>query len=138
MTHEQTIVNAKNAEELYHLVWGIESWEKGDKKELQRLRKIYSHAESYIYLLHNAFDYKHENIMDDGEWKTWVATIDDVGGNPMTLMAMWVAHRRGYFNKQYARELQNKYRNDSVLRERATYFYKEILDDQWLEAFSSY
>lgn len=138
ITDNIDIISIKSAEELFNIIWGIDFWKTGNKEDLKRLRKIYLHAESYIYHLYNAFDYKKEGIMEEGEWMTWKASLDDMGGNPITFAAMWSAHRRGYFSKEFASELQKKYMNNKILEDRTKIFYKEMLDASWLKAFPSY
>lgn len=135
LTKDPDIVNVTSARQLYDMIWNTAASVSKDPKEIHRLRKAYLHAELYLYHLHEAYDYREEEIISDEEWETWAGVTEKVVKHPLMLVALIVAHENGFLTRRFAKELVDRIQHSPSAAPVVRYFYAEMLDPDWLKAF---
>lgn len=142
LSGDDSLSEITTAQGLHDYIWSTDTWRMADtgkkKEQLQQLRKIYLHSETYLYHIHNAFDYKEEGIISDGEWDTWAGLISDIGANPIFLSAIHSAYEQGYMSKPFAEELKQRLIQDPKQKEVIGFFYPKLLEQAWVNNFSTY
>lgn len=74
-------------------------------QETERLRKLTSHMEAWLYHLEAAYDYRNEGIIAEGEWKTWKGWLKQMGPHPVLLMVIRSGIENKYICREFASEL---------------------------------
>jgi hypothetical protein len=138
LTADPELRAVPNAAKLHELIWSTGSWEAKNRAELQSLRKLHRHAETYLYHLQTAFDYRGDAIITDGEWETWAGMITDIGPHPVLLAALHHTHRHLYLSRDFAADLRRRLTATPAQRAVVERFYPEMLSEEWLRGFPSY
>jgi hypothetical protein len=125
----------KHARDIYDYIWGAEQF---NDPGVTELRKLYLHAELYIYHLHNCFDLKDEAFITPNEWETWRHLIDEIGPHPVTLAVIISAEDHRYFSKDFATMLQNSFRERKLDEAVVRKLYPDILKPTWPEKFQNF
>jgi len=128
-------VRANNAKELAKFVWSSETFH---FPENVVLRELYIHAETYIYHVHQVWDFKQGGFISEDEWKTWNELLTHITPHPLTMTAIYAAWERKYFSRSFAKNVQDTIKNTEHNRQIVEYFYKELLAPAWLEKFPDY
>lgn len=138
LTTDPDLQNAPNARALHGLIWSTETWEKKDRAQVQGLRRMHRHAESYLYHLQTAFDYHGDKIISDGEWATWAGVVGDLGPHPVLLAALEGAHQHGYLSREFAADLRRRLVALPAHREVVAQYFPQMLHPAWIDGFPSY
>lgn len=153
LTSDDEILKVKNVKDLYYYIWSYESMSDSTRRsKTKELRKVFLYTQSVLYLVHNAYDYTADGILNSIEWKTWKGSIRELSANPIFLCTIWQGYRYNYFSKKFAEFLQEELcsltpegltsKYDSLVyfrdREFIGIFYPEMLKESWTQSMPDY
>lgn len=125
----------KHAKDLYNFIWGADTFSHPNCADL---RKLYLHAELYVYHLHNCLDLTDEGFITEKEWETWRHLIVEIGPHPITLAAIYSAEQNKYFSQSFAESVQQSFSTNPLEKAVIMKFYPEILDPTWPKKFPEF
>lgn len=151
VSKDSIAANALTAEGLYRSIWDVSAFsDEGRRKETKSLRKLFLFIQSNFYHVHNAFDYRQDNVLNPEEWKTWKGLLREMHGHPMLLAVIYQGHRNRYYSSKFAEFIQKELCSEVVpadvadreeyvqAREFIRYYYKEMFDKTWPDALPKY
>ena len=153
LTKNETIIESNSAIELFEFIWGSETLLDTNKRaETKNLRKIYLYTQSYLYHIHNAFDYWQDGILLEDEWKTWKGIMREMSAHPIFITTIYQGYKYNYFSKDFAQFVFDeictltpkdlKFSVDSLDhfrdREFIEMFYPEMIAPDWPKRLPSY
>ena len=150
VTEDPTALKAATAEDLYHSMFDAAVFADADRrKETHELRRLFLHAQTSFYQVHNAFDYQRDGIITAGEWTTWKNVIREMRAHPMLLAVIWNGHENRYYSRDFAAFLQEELCDNSIPDDvdPAAYkrgkdfigiFYSDMLNKDWPNTLPDY
>lgn len=151
VTKEKTVLEARNAKELYYSMFGVPALtDESHQKTTLHLRRLFLFAQTNFYHVHSAFDYNRDGILSDGEWLTWKGLLREVNAHPIILAVIWQGYQNRYFSSDFARFLQTELCSETIPadvadseaykrnREFILYFYPEMAKQNWPDALPDY
>jgi hypothetical protein len=131
----------KNEKLQKHIQWrtvpelsnNLFSYDSFRDKSNEHLRDANYLAESYLYLLSNAYAAKEGEVIDDADWETWCGYFYDIGAHPIFLSAIYFGHKYGYFDNKFAKEIQKRLCENPANKALLEEIYPELLQLNWSE-----
>jgi len=118
----------------YDVVWRYGSL----TSDHEHFIRVYLQAETYLYHLHNVYDYMREGVLTKDEGDTWLGLIGDIGPHPIFLTAIYAAHENDYLSENFADELRDRLMADDENVQVLSAFYPEMLEPTWVDKLPSY
>ncbi|MFH1061236.1 MAG: hypothetical protein V1797_21435 [Pseudomonadota bacterium] len=120
--------------------WLFDYREFSDKSKVE-LRKVFSLAQRILYLMVRAWSAKHEGLLDEDEYESWLTYIDIVGTHPLFLVAVYYWHDMGYLIPGLARDIRTRLlHGDKASFEEIEFIkivYPEMVADDWVDKIGS-
>jgi hypothetical protein len=151
VTSDPTALKSKSPAELYHSMFDVGVFADQSRSEAtQGLRRLFLYTQDEFYLVQNIFDYKHDKIVSEGEWRVWKGTIREMHAHPMLLTVIWQGYQNRYFSRRFAQFLQAEICPDDIPtdladvevfkrdREFVRTFYPEMARKDWSEVLPEY
>jgi len=150
-TTNKTAIKAKTPAELFHSMYDATVFaNRSSCESTKNLRRLFLHAQTNLYHVHNAYDYKRDGILGNQEWYTWKGLIREMGAHPILLVAIWQGYQNRYFSRPFAKFLQNELCPESIPqdiadiesfkrdREFIRLFYPEMTKKDWPNLLPDY
>lgn len=122
----------KTVQELKVYLWDADQFHV-DVEHKARLRRQYDVMDLVFYHLERVHSYTSSDFrpMSKAEANTWLGLLKNVGPNPLLLVSIMDAHEYGYISPEFAKWVQNTFREhkDAAV---VAYFYPHLLEDSWL------
>lgn len=151
VTSDPTALKAKNPAELYHSMFDVAVFaDQSRGAATQDLRRLFLYTQDEFYLVQNVFDYKHDKIVSEGEWRVWKGTIREMHAHPMLLTVIWQGYQNRYFSRKFAEFLQAEICPDDLPndvadiegfkrdRDFVRFFYPEMTKKDWPNVLPDY
>ena len=151
ITTNKDALNSKTASELFHNMFDARVFaNRSSCNSTKDIRRLFLHAQTNLYHVHNAFDYKRDGILGEQEWRTWKGLIREMGAHPVLLVAIWQGHKNRYFSRPFAKFLQEELCPDAIPqdiadrdsfkrdREFIQAFYPEMTKKHWPDVLPDY
>ncbi len=81
----------------------------------------------------HAYAAKVNNVLDDADWVTWCGYFYDIGVHPIFLSAIYFGHKYGYFDGEFAKEIQKRLCENDKNADLLQKIYPELLEQDWPE-----
>jgi len=150
LTADISINRSKNPKLFYNNLHNYKNFtNEKRRKGSEKLRRLYLYAQSYLYHVHNAYDYMVDSVLTPGEFDTWSGFIRQIGCNLIFLTAIWDGYEHDYMSRDYAVHIQKKLLDTAGVKGKALKevlynrkvvagFYPEILDTNWSKKLPAY
>lgn len=115
-----------NISEFSMLLWGDKQF---DNLYLSDLRKVYTLAETILYLIVDALELEDEGYLTSNETDTYIAHLRTLGSHPLFLHALWFGHNNGHISKNIVNRICKELLSDKTRREQIRAIYPELIDE---------
>jgi hypothetical protein len=117
--------------ELYDSIMSLgRSYDSRDISKYNRLLNGIVHSERVLFLVYRAYIQFRQEMITQQDWDDFRMYIIDFSQSPLFLCAMYINNDGGYFNKDFAKELQQVYRtNENPLVDEC---FSIIKEDTWI------
>lgn len=112
-----------NVTNIHTMLWDKESF---DSSNGVRLRIAYTEAENELGLIAKAFHAREMGVIDTRIWETWAAYIDELGGHPLFLTAIYEGRTHGYYTPEFLKEVVSRLVENKDICEVVTNIYPSI------------
>jgi hypothetical protein len=119
----------KNIPDLYDKLYQLEGFNQPDRV---RMRACFSMAQDILYLLENVYSLS-ENSEDlkDIDAETWFAYIEQIGGHPLFLAAIYEGHKYRYLTSDFAAFLAKRMIESKNIKPILESIYPDMLEMNW-------
>ena len=107
VTSDPAVLRSKSAAQLYHAMYDVGTLSNpGRRAATQDLRTLYLYAQTNLYHVHMALDYKRDKILGGPEWETWKGLLRESHAHPVLIATIWQGYQNRYFSRSFGLFLQ--------------------------------
>ncbi len=103
------------------------------KEEYRRMTEALVASERMLYMTYITYEAWKGDMITEDEWEDIATYVSDFGNSPYFLMAVYVGHRYGYFNENFAEELRRRLKLGDDSKEMINLIYPEITAEGWVK-----